>query len=240
MNYVLEVKHFRNWQRTNPLSTQAIALWYALMGICNDTGWKKEFTCASSTIETESGLSKSGILRARNVLKQCGLIDFKVKSGRQATSYTIMSFVRQGEPQSEAQSEPQSATQSEPQSEAILKQNKTKLNNREKEKKEKKEKKESVTFKPPTVEMVESYCRECGYDIDAQHFVDYYTANGWMVGKNKMKDWKAAVRNWARRSFTKKEQPRKETMAERAARIERELNGNDNTSDNDVDYGVPY
>jgi hypothetical protein len=48
----------------------------------------------------------------------------------------------------------------------------------------------------PTVEEVKEYCQERNNGIDAQHFVDHYTANGWMVGRNKMKDWKASVRTW--------------------------------------------
>jgi hypothetical protein len=59
--------------------------------------------------------------------------------------------------------------------------------------------KEKVHFVPPTLENVIGYCREKGYkNFDAQRFVDFYECKGWMVGKNKMKDWKAAVRNWAR------------------------------------------
>ena len=57
-------------------------------------------------------------------------------------------------------------------------------------------------FLPPTVEEVRAYCTEKGYNIDPDRFVDYYTSNGWKVGKNPMKDWKAAVRSWSR-----KEQP---------------------------------
>lgn len=57
-------------------------------------------------------------------------------------------------------------------------------------------------FLPPTVEEVSAYCTEKGYKIDPDRFVDYYTSNGWMVGRNKMKDWRAAVRSWSR-----KEQP---------------------------------
>ncbi|MBR3973249.1 MAG: hypothetical protein IKJ99_04800 [Oscillospiraceae bacterium] len=57
-------------------------------------------------------------------------------------------------------------------------------------------------FTPPTVEQVKAYCTEKGYTVDADRFVDYYTSNGWRVGKNPMKDWKAAVRTWNR-----KEQP---------------------------------
>ena len=51
-------------------------------------------------------------------------------------------------------------------------------------------------FAPPTVEKVRAYCIERGNNVDPERFVDHYTANGWKVGKNPMKDWKAAVRNW--------------------------------------------
>ena len=54
-------------------------------------------------------------------------------------------------------------------------------------------------FAPPTPEDVREYCREMGYThVDADRFVDFYSAKGWMVGKNHMKDWKAATRNWER------------------------------------------
>lgn len=51
-------------------------------------------------------------------------------------------------------------------------------------------------FIPPSVEDVREYCKVRGNNIDPQRFVDYYSSNGWMVGRNKMKDWKAAVRSW--------------------------------------------
>lgn len=54
-------------------------------------------------------------------------------------------------------------------------------------------------FDPPTVEEVQQYCTENMFVVDPEKFVDYYTANGWVVGKSKMKDWKAAVRGWERR-----------------------------------------
>lgn len=54
-------------------------------------------------------------------------------------------------------------------------------------------------FIPPTREEVQQYITEHGYHVDAERFTDYYTSNGWMVGKNKMKDWKAAVRTWERK-----------------------------------------
>lgn len=51
-------------------------------------------------------------------------------------------------------------------------------------------------FSPPTVEDVQAYCDEKGYAVDPGRFVDYYTSNGWRVGKNPMQDWRAAVRTW--------------------------------------------
>ena len=54
-------------------------------------------------------------------------------------------------------------------------------------------------FSPPTIDDVRKYCQEQGYAVEVERFVDYYESNGWMVGKNKMKDWKAAVRNWRRK-----------------------------------------
>ena len=69
-------------------------------------------------------------------------------------------------------------------------------------------------FAPPTLENVSEYCREMGYtNVDAVCFIDFYTSNGWMVGKNRMKDWKAAVRNWDRRE---KNPQRQEGAAEGA------------------------
>ena len=57
-------------------------------------------------------------------------------------------------------------------------------------------KKRASRFKPPSLEEVREYCNERGNGIDAERFVNFYESKGWMVGKNKMKDWRAAVRNW--------------------------------------------
>lgn len=59
--------------------------------------------------------------------------------------------------------------------------------------------KESSRFAPPSVDEVKSYCSERNNKINADQFVDFYSSKNWMVGKNKMKDWKAAIRTWERR-----------------------------------------
>ena len=75
----------------------------------------------------------------------------------------------------------------------------TNIINKEKENKEERVKR----FIPPTVEEVSAYCLERNNGVDAQKFTDYYTANGWYVGKNRMKDWRAAVRTWERNNYQK-------------------------------------
>ena len=59
-----------------------------------------------------------------------------------------------------------------------------------------KDKKKRVVFIPPTSSQVEEYAKTINYNIDGNGFVDSYEQKGWMVGKNKMVSWKAAVRNW--------------------------------------------
>lgn len=74
----------------------------------------------------------------------------------------------------------------------------TGVKEKEKEKEKVKVKDNNKIFKPPTVEDIRAYCTERGNRVDPQSFVDFYESKGWMIGKNKMKDWKAAVRTWER------------------------------------------
>lgn len=66
-----------------------------------------------------------------------------------------------------------------------------------------------VRFVKPSVEEVDDYFAQQGNEQQSQRFFDYYEANGWRVGKNPMRDWKAAARNWLRnQSQYDKEPPR--------------------------------
>lgn len=56
-------------------------------------------------------------------------------------------------------------------------------------------------FKPPTLEEVKAYCLERGGKVNPEKWFNHYTSNGWMVGKNKMKVWKAAVITWETNDF---------------------------------------
>ena len=63
-------------------------------------------------------------------------------------------------------------------------------------------------FTPPSLDEVRQYCLERNNNVDPEKWYDFYASKGWMVGKNKMKDWKAAVRTWERREDEDKLKPK--------------------------------
>jgi hypothetical protein len=65
----------------------------------------------------------------------------------------------------------------------------------------------------PALEEVRAYCAQRGKGVDPEQWFDYYASNGWMVGKNPMRDWKAAVRNWERTEYRGRREPPKYTNA---------------------------
>ncbi len=92
----------------------------------------------------------------------------------------------------------------------IQQQNKTKQN-----KTIEKENIKRKRFNKPTLEEVKSYCLDRKNSVDYEKFVDHYEANGWKVGRNSMKDWKAAVRTWEKTSpENKKQEPKKDFTEE--------------------------
>ncbi len=201
MNYIAEIKAFYDRLELNPLPSPAIALWHALMSIANKTGWQQEFTVAVSILMLKSGLNAQAIKRARNRLEQDGFITWRSRGGNQSAIYHLNSLVVQNdtknvpqcEPQSVPQTDPQTVPQCEPQSVPI---NKHKLNKTEKEVPDGTKKK----FEPPSVLEVAEYCASRNNGIDAEYFVDHYTANGWMRGTGSpVEDWKACIRVWEKR-----------------------------------------
>lgn len=92
-------------------------------------------------------------------------------------------------------------------------------------------KEKATRFSPPTIEDIKKYCQERNNQVDAERFYDFYESKGWMVGKNKMKDWKAAVRTWERedkksaeRNIQKSEDPFAELKQKFRDETESEIN----------------
>jgi hypothetical protein len=71
-----------------------------------------------------------------------------------------------------------------------------------KESKVKESKEENII--PPNIDMVMKYCQQRSNIIDPQTFIDYYESRGWMIGKNKMKNWQAAIRTWEKNNLNQK------------------------------------
>jgi DNA-binding transcriptional MerR regulator len=79
----------------------------------------------------------------------------------------------------------------------------------------KNDKKERMLFIVPSLQEVTAYCQERNNNVDSQKFFDFYESKGWMVGKNKMKDWKAAVRTWEDKSKSNQVEEPKELLLAR-------------------------
>ena len=66
-------------------------------------------------------------------------------------------------------------------------------------------------FTPPSLDEVADYCRQRNNNVDPQGFIAFYESKGWMIGKNKMKDWKSAVITWEKRNEANKRNGKPDT-----------------------------
>lgn len=145
------------------------------------------FITSETKLMDRWGWSKAKLRAYHRLLEEDGMIS--KKTDRKKTTITIVNYG--GYQELKTTKEPPAdhgETTEKPQTE-----HKQEVKNEKNEKKIKRE-----VFTPPAVDDVMGYCNEKGYQVDAERFVDFYSSKGWMVGKNKMKDWKATVRNWAR------------------------------------------
>lgn len=143
--------------------------------------------------------SKSAIQAALKELEDAGyLIRTRTQDGKGRFDYIydIYEKPRHGEPRTENRFTENRRTENQP----LLNTNNKILKDKILKDKVSKERVSASRFARPSLEEVKAYCEERKNKIDPEHFIDYYEANGWKVGKSSMKDWKAAVRNWERKS----------------------------------------
>ena len=88
MNYITLINSFWDLAMTNPMATGQVSLYFALLHICNRSNWPEWFQAPNQVLSVLTGMSRSGILKARNELKQKGLIDFRER-GTKTTIYSI-------------------------------------------------------------------------------------------------------------------------------------------------------
>ena len=215
MTYIDMLNEFYDFCECNTVSGGAQLLYYTLLGINNRCAWNEWFSRTNVSLSGKMGVSEKVLIRARNELKTLGLIDFVTSRKRgTCTKYTILN--RTKDSTKEVQKQYKSSTK-EVQTPDI---NRYKT----KTKKEKDISKDisKKKFVPPTVEEVEEYCDSRNNSVDPEKFVDFYASKGWMVGKNKMKDWKAAVRTWEHKSEQEAEKPKARARPKKAAEKESE------------------
>ena len=128
---------------------------------------------------------------------------YGAKGNRKETLYTIVNYDTYQDKDSDKVTEKKQLGNSlETEKQQSLETNKN-VKNDKNEKNINKEKEnpkaKSIRFVPPSLEEVEAYCKSRNNKVDAGQFIDFYESKGWMVGKNKMKDWKASVRTWEKR-----------------------------------------
>ena len=93
-------------------------------------------------------------------------------------------------------------------------------------------------FVKPTLSEIEQYCIERKNNVNAEQFYDYYESNGWKVGKNAMKDWKAAVRTWEKNNYNKPAKSNKQNAIDVVNKLMREYGGEDEQSTTDSESTI--
>ena len=207
-NYIKLSRGLLEWEWYTDINTTRLFIHMLLKANWKDGNFKGttvprgSFVSSIGKLSSETGLTEREIRTAISHLKTTGEVTSKTTN-----RFTVFTVVKYDLYQT---NDKQNVSQ-----EPVKRQPNDILTTTIEEKKEGKNKRINNTgrFEPPDVEMVRAYCQERGNKVDPQAFVDFYESKGWMVGKNKMKNWKAAVRTWEkedqRRSQTRKEETAK-------------------------------
>lgn len=198
INYISEINDFERWLETHHLPISSQLLWYKLMHICNRAGWSEWVTVDNLRLTASLQMTREAtMIKARDKLIEAGLVEYQKGCKGTPNRYRLISLenVFKSVVESEVESVEKSVAYRAVKSEDIFKQRQRLNNNNNIPSSASNLSKKSL---PPTVAEVTAYCEERQNKIDAQAFVDFYDSKGWMIGKNRMKDWKAAVRTWER------------------------------------------
>ena len=145
----------------------------------------------------QTGLSEQSVRTALDKLKRTGEVTIQ-----STNKFSVINVVNWGKYQDFEEDDNQQNNQQITNNQPTTNQQLTTSKQRNKETKEQYIEREDKPkrFIPPTLEEVKAYCSCNGYNVDCERFVAFYESNGWKVGKNKMKDWKASVRGWHSRN----------------------------------------
>lgn len=211
-SYIKLFRKMLDWEWWDDRNVRDLFFTMLLMANWKEKQWKGisiergSFFTSLEHLSQKSGLSVRQVRTALNKLKSTGEVTSKTTNC--GTLVTIANWgVYQGGSEKATSDMTSELTAERQTDDKRMTSERQQLKNNKNIKKGKNDKKDigesyssgSKRFTPPTIEEVSAYIREQGYHIDAEMFIDHYEANGWMVGKNKMKDYKATLRNWERR-----------------------------------------
>jgi DNA-binding transcriptional MerR regulator len=196
-------RKFLEWEWFNKSEAVHLFMYMLLKANHKDGKWqgievkRGQFISSLGNISNATGIS---IQTIRTILKKLEKTnEIEVKSTSQFTIVTISKYECYQE-QNDDTNKPLTNNQ-----QATNKQLTTNKN----------DKKERMLFIVPSLQEVSAYCQERNNNVDSQKFFDFYESKGWMVGKNKMKDWKAAVRTWEDKSKSNQVEEPKELLLAR-------------------------
>lgn len=216
--------------RRMPEGNDILLIWIMLMtmaGRCNEEGeifLTQGINYTSEMLAAEMGFAEETVLSALDTLRRFGMIGYeenllRITNWEEYQNVDGMERVREQNRKRKAKqrarkdAEKQTAEIPESECPVTVTGQVTQCHAPEEDIKNKKEEKENKknterkVFVKPSVEEIQRYCRERENRVDPEQFLDYYEANGWKVGRNAMKDWKAAVRNWERGNPDRKQNP---------------------------------
>lgn len=196
LSYIDRINAYWNWRVFNSVSDKAQALYFALLHCANRAGFPNELCVPNSTLLSIVNMSLRELFNVRNTLEQVGLVEIVKGKKGQAATYRFCQISELyctnigTNPYTNPDTNPYTNTDTNPSNiyrqrqdediKEVLPKGNTKKSR----------------FTPPTVDEVKAYCKERHNTVNPERFVSWYEANGWKVGKNPMKDWKAAVRTW--------------------------------------------
>lgn len=204
MTYIDYLNNFNRWLESNALPSGSQLLYYKLLDVFNRAGWTKYVQVDNLRIMFMMGVrSEKAAITARNALAEAGFITYQRGKKGYPGKYFLSEIHCFKDSISDSVSGSVSDSVFDSESDSVnASHNKTKKKNKTKTKKESVKRKSAARFSPPARDEIEKYCGENGIAIDVDRFIDHYTANGWRVGRNPMEDWRATVRNWAKRDKT--------------------------------------
>lgn len=185
-------RKFLEWEWYTDTNTKLVFLHCLLMANWKDGRFRGEviprgsFVSSYPQIAQQTDLSIQSVRTALNHLKSTGELTVKTTS-----KYSVFTVVKYGLYQEDNRQTNRQTTGKQQAANSQL----TTIE----EKKEKKEGKNNNREVPPSLDEVKAYCQERNNRVDAERFISFYESKGWMVGKNRMKDWKAAIRTWEKR-----------------------------------------